>query len=86
MHRTSAVNESATQEPSDADVLAALTRMLRARTKTMGSALQRPEYPHARGTAARAWHNGYVAAMRDALKMIENREGEYPMSMLARDE
>lgn len=72
-------------QPGDPEVLAAVTRMLKARTKTMDRALQRPRpgYPHATGTTARAWHSGYVAAMRDALKMIESREGAYPMTMLA---
>ena len=78
-------------------VLQAVTAMLRTRTKVMGDeglpklALECSEADRARleehpqyekGTTERwAWHAGYVAAMNDALRMIDDEVTEYPMVM-----
>jgi hypothetical protein len=76
----------------DAHVLAAVTAMLRARTKHMGAALRAKDSPQLEqnkhldeGTVERAyWHAGYVTAMRDVLRMIDRREEKYPVEMPAR--
>lgn len=55
----------------------------------MGGALKKPEFSeHLKthlyldeGTSERAyWHAGYVSAMKDTLRMIKNREPEYPIA------
>src|SRR5208282_740464 len=71
---------------SDSAVLAAVTNMLRVRAKRMSKALDAKRLSAGKhldeGAPERAyWHAGYVAAMRDALRMIDRRESEYPMTM-----
>jgi hypothetical protein len=58
-------------------VWAAVTKMLDVRSKNIAGALD----SFAKGSPARAWHAGYVQAMRDTLKMITAREGAWPMAM-----
>jgi hypothetical protein len=62
--------------------------MLELRSRTMGDALA-SDFGEAlkggkhldEGTSERAyWHAGYVTAMRDALRMIQERVGEYPIA------
>jgi len=68
---------------TDSDVLAAVTKMLRARSRRMGDAIDVRHLQGGKhlddGTPERTyWHAGYVRAMCDALRMIERREKEYP--------
>jgi hypothetical protein len=77
MNQTRSDQIGSARRGSDAEVLAAVAKMLEVRSKRMGSALDR----FAEGTTERAWQAGYVSAMRDTLKMITGREGEYPMTM-----
>lgn len=77
-------------EPTTDDaVLAAVTKMLKARSKTMGTALKRDHEEQLReqrqldeGTLERAyWHAGYVSALRDVLRMITRGDTTWPIVM-----
>jgi N-methylhydantoinase A/oxoprolinase/acetone carboxylase beta subunit len=78
-----------TPKNEDTAVLTAVTKMLASRSKRMADALERDcrdqlsKQKHLdEGSSARAyWHAGYVAALRDALRMIERREDEWPIAL-----
>ena len=77
------------RQVTDSDVLTAVTKMMRARSHRMYGALNKRHLRGGKhlddGTVERTyWHAGYVVAMQDALRMIDRREREYPMVMLAR--
>ena len=75
MNHTSTGEIGSRRSTSDSDVLTAVAKMLETRAKLMGEALDE-KFPH--DGPGRAWHAGYVVAMRDTLRLIERRPHEWP--------
>lgn len=74
----------------DAAILTAVTQMLEARVPKMAAGLRESDMlEHLKerryldeGTSERAnWHAGYVAALREVLSFVQQRNTEYPITM-----
>lgn len=72
---------------TESAILGAVTRMLEERLSSMQEMPEFSKHLEAKlhldqGTPERAyWRHGYVAAMQDTLKMIQDRHTEYPIVM-----